>query len=367
MNGKNYRILALITDAYGSNGGISRFNRDFIAAICGSSKTKNLTVFPRIIKEDIQEELPENINYSVKGVNGKINYITNLIKSLVHDNDFDLVVCGHINLLPIAWLVSKITKSPLILIIHGIDAWQPTKSKLVNKLTLKVDKLICVSTLTVNRFCEWSGFSKEKSFILPNCVELKDFAPGEKDKRLLDQFKLHDKKVLLTFGRLDSFERKKGFDEVLDVLPVLLEKQSDLVYLIAGDGPDRQRLENKAATLGITDKVIFAGFVDEKEKAAFYRLADAFVMPSQGEGFGIVLLEAMASGIPVMASQLDGSSEALKQGELGILVNPNNLDEVKNGILQTLAKPKQIPQGLDYFSKQNFNKRVHELLESVLT
>ena len=74
----------------------------------------------------------------------------------------------------------------------------------------------------------------------------------------------------------------------------------------------------------------------------------------------------MASGIPVMASKLDGSSEALRQGKLGQLINPTNANEVKDGILQTLAKPKQIPDGLDYFSKPSFNQRVHDLLSQLL-
>jgi len=362
----NHRILALITDGYGSLGGISRFNRDLIEAICDYKATQSLTVFPRIIKEEIKEALPHKLTYHTTGTQGKIDFIVNIIKNIFIDNKYDLVICGHINLLPMAWIASKITKAPLALIIHGIDAWHPTQSSITNRLIKKVDKLICVSELTINRFCEWSSFPKEKTFILPNCVELSDFTPGNKSEMLLEKYNLHNKKILLTLGRLDSFERKKGFDEVLEILPSLLKTIPNLVYLIAGDGPDRKRLEEKSAMLDIKDQVIFTGFIDENQKAALYRLADAFVMPSQGEGFGIVLLEAMASGIPVMASKLDGSSEALRQGKLGILVNPNNLEDVKNGITETLNRPKGIPDGLDYFSKQNFKARVHELIANIL-
>jgi len=184
---------------------------------------------------------------------------------------------------------------------------------------------------------------------------------------LLDRLNLHNKKILLTLGRLDSFERKKGFDEVLDAMPELLEENKDICYVIVGDGPDKERLQNKSKSLKIEQQVIFAGMIPEQEKADFYRLADAFVMPSQGEGFGIVLLEAMASGIPSMASKLDGSSEALRQGMLGLLIDPTSKTEVKEGILQTLEKPKQIPAGLDYFSKPSFNLRVHELLAELLS
>jgi len=369
-NGTN-RILMLVTDAYGSFGGISRFNRDFITAVCTYSNNKETVVFPRLIKEKIkekiEEQLPPGLNYIEQGINGKIDFIKNLFNFIRKDKQFDLIICGHINLLPIAWLASKYLKVPLALIIHGIDAWQPTNSFLSNKLASKVDKLICVSSLTIDRFKGWSGLPEGKEYILPNCVDLSEFSPSEKPQYLLDSLNLQNKTILLTLGRLDSFERKKGFDEVLEALPALMAENEKIHYVIVGDGPDKERLQNKAKSLHVEKHVTFAGMIPEEEKADFYRLADAFVMPSQGEGFGIVLLEAMASGIPAMASKLDGSSEALRHGKLGLLIDPTNPIEVKEGILQTLTKPKKIPEGLDYFSKQSFNQRVHELLAQTLS
>ena len=79
---------------------------------------------------------------------------------------------------------------------------------------------------------------------------------------------------------------------------------------------------------GLSDRVVFAGFIPEAEKADHYRLADAYVMPGRGEGFGFVFLEAMACGIPVVGSRLDGSREALRQGDLGILVDPDRPDDI---------------------------------------
>ena len=98
------------------------------------------------------------------------------------------------------------------------------------------------------------------------------------------------------------------------MLPALAADVPDVAYLIAGDGDDRARLEKKAAALGVADRVVFAGYVPEEEKADHYRLADAFVMPGRGEGFGIVYLEALACGVPVVASSLDASREAVRDG-----------------------------------------------------
>jgi len=92
----------------------------------------------------------------------------------------------------------------------------------------------------------------------------------------------------MTFGRLAGLDRQKGFDEVLEVLTELLKSHPDLVYLIVGDGPDRQRLQAKAQALGVSAAVVFAGRIAEDEKVDHYRLADLYVMPSRGEGFGIV-------------------------------------------------------------------------------
>jgi len=172
--------------------------------------------------------------------------------------------------------------------------------------------------------------------------------------------------VLMTVGRLATEERYKGFDEVLEALPALAEKNPHVVYVICGEGPDRARLEAKAATLGVRERVRFTGFIPEAEKADYYRLADAYVMPSRGEGFGIVFLEAMACGIPVMGSQLDGSREALLDGELGVLVNPDDASEVAEGIASTLSHAKGVPERLDHFSFGRYQDRATAIVREVV-
>src|SRR5260370_40968934 len=110
---------------------------------------------------------------------------------------------------------------------------------------------------------------------------------------------------------------------MMNVFPELLGEEKNVSYLIAGDGDDKQRLEWKAASLGLNGRVVFAGRVPEAEKADHYRLADVFVMPGRQEGFGFVFLEAMASGRPVVASSLDGSRGAVLTGELAEIADPD--------------------------------------------
>ena len=93
-------------------------------------------------------------------------------------------------------------------------------------------------------------------------------------------------------------------------------------------------------------------------------MADIFAMPGRGEGFGIVYLEAMACGIPVVASKADGSRDAVRDGQLGILVDPDNPEEIVKGILDALSdNERRAPDGLDYFSFENFQRRINDLLK----
>ena len=118
---------------------------------------------------------------------------------------------------------------------------------------------------------------------------------------------------------------------------------------------------------GVGDRVVFAGFIPAAEQADHYRLADAFVMLGRGEEFGFVFLEALACGIPVVGSKRDGSREALRQGVLGVLVDPDRPDDIQAGILEALKRPRGvIPEGLNYFSFENFTKRCRRILRQVL-
>jgi glycosyltransferase involved in cell wall biosynthesis len=220
-----------------------------------------------------------------------------------------------------------------------------------------------VSQYTKERFLEWAPLRADQGRVVPDCIDLEAYSPGPKRDALLERYGLRDRTILLTLGRLSSDEQYKGHDEVLEVLPDLAEEVPDVAYLVCGDGDDRPRLERKAKRLGVADCTVFAGYVPEEEKEDHYRLADAFVMPGRGEGFGIVYLEALACGVPVVASSADASREAVRDGQLGAVVDPDDPDDVKKGILKILQEPTGVPEGLDYFSVERFRERWHEVVE----
>ena len=240
----------------------------------------------------------------------------------------------------------------------------PFRRAAVHAAARRVTMAVAVSETTRGRFLAWAPVAPDAVRVVPNTFESGAFAPGPRPDALLDRYGLHDRRVVLTFGRLAGLERRKGFDVVLEALPALADAVPDVAYVIAGWGHDRDRLEAKARALGVADRVVFTGYVPEEEKPDLYRLADCFAMPSRGEGFGIVLLEAMASGVPVVASSADASHEAVLHGDLGAIVDPGDPASVVEGIRDALGQEKGVPDGLDYFSRARFVERWHRVVDT---
>lgn len=362
---KGKRILTLLPDAYGGRGGIAKFNRDLLWSMCSAPEVDQVIAVPRHMP-DIPDGVPAKLRWDTNGVGGKGSYLRAIWLAMWDNPRTSVVLCGHINLLPLAWMAAYITRAPLWCVIHGIDAWEPNKSALVNRMLRQADGIIAVSDLTRQRFAAWSCVPEAKIRLLPNCYDPALFYPAPRNEMLVKRYSLGGKSVLLTVGRLVGHERYKGFDEVLEILPELSKSNPDLIYLIVGDGDDRARLEAKAVALGVADKVIFTGYVDEAEKTDHYRLADAYVMPSRGEGFGIVFLEAMACGVPAIGSKLDGSREALANGRLGILVDPRKPVEILDAVRTVLrtGRGERPAEGLMDFSLRRFKERAGEILDS---
>lgn len=333
------RILALHTDSFGGYGGIAAANRHFLRALCAMEMVQEVVGLPRLMPETPTDSVPALLTMRTDALGGKLNYTWALIRLLATDRAFDLVWCGHIHLVPLALIAGTLTGAPVVLHVHGIDAWTTTGKGLVDRLVPRVDHVISVSETTLERLARWSGLDPERGAVVPNTVDFDGLSPGPKPPELLDRYDLHDRYVLMTMGRLVGKERRKGFDRVLEVLPDVVDERADIAYMIVGKGPDRPRLEQKAERLGIRDHVVFTGYVPDHEKADHFRLADRFVMPSEGEGFGLVLLEALACGTPVIASTRDASREAVADGEFGVLVDPRSSSDIKEAILKTRTRP----------------------------
>ncbi|MCK5803803.1 MAG: glycosyltransferase family 4 protein [Lentisphaeria bacterium] len=360
------KILYIATDAYGGRGGIARYTQSVIDGLCayGDGDTEVVAI-PRRLPDD-PGCLPANLTYVTTGTRGRLGYFWTVLSTLIRHRPFDMVICGHILLMPFASMASRLSRCPCVLFGYGIDVWKPTSSSLKNSLAKRVDLFVTISRATVERFCAWSGHNPEKVPLLPPSIQMEDFGPGPKNPILLERYGLTDRKILMTLARLDASEQYKGFDEILEALPDLAKTFPTLSYLVVGDGDDRSRLERKARDLGVSDRVVFTGWIEDADKVAHYRLADAFAMPGSGEGFGIVYLEALACGIPVLGSTLDGSRDAVRGGELGALVDPRDRPALTRALADLLTCPTGIvPSGLSYFSEDAFRERLFNMLDSL--
>lgn len=359
------RVLALITDAFGGHGGIALYNRDLLIAMCAHRDVEQVVALPRVISHDL-EPMPDTLVYRTFSAKGTGAYFLSLLVNLPAIARANMIYCGHINLVPIAWLFGYIFRKPVVLAIYGIDAWQPTGRSLVDRLVKCIPDVISISGYTKARFIEWSKMGANRVHLLPNAIHLENYGMEGNVAAISEKYGLSGHTVLMTLGRIVSKERAKGFDEVLELLPELASEIPDLVYVIVGDGDYKPELEAKARQLGVADRVVFTGFVSEEEKPDLYRATDVYVMPSRGEGFGFVFLEAMACGVPVVASSVDGSSDAVLDGELGLMVDPDDRTALKAAILAALKMPKGIPPRLDYFSFAGFTARLHAIIDGIV-
>jgi phosphatidylinositol alpha-1,6-mannosyltransferase len=133
------RIFALVADAFGGSGGIAKFNRDLLTALCTAPGVERVVALPRL-SSATPELLPDKLEFNTSGVGGRLRYVAAVLQAAIRNRQSAIVLCGHINLLPLAFLVRKFLRPlasghppSLLLVIHGIDAWRPTRSTLVNR------------------------------------------------------------------------------------------------------------------------------------------------------------------------------------------------------------------------------------------
>jgi glycosyltransferase involved in cell wall biosynthesis len=202
------------------------------------------------------------------------------------------------------------------------------------------DKVIVTST----DYASHSNIARfaEKFEAIPIGVDDEFFHPAEKDAELLKKFNIRDEKIILFVGGLDSAHYFKGLGYLISAARKI---KNNFKIVIAGSGNLKSEYEKMAESLGIRDKVIFSGSPAREDLPKFYNLADVFVLPSidKSEAFGIVLLEAMACGAPVVASELFGVRTLVTDnGFLSEPKNADNLAEKINSVLENEDLRKQM-------------------------
>jgi phosphatidylinositol alpha-1,6-mannosyltransferase len=194
------------------------------------------------------------------------------------------------------------------------------------------------------------------------------FSPGNRDQAR-KTFGLNQEKVILTVARLDARNGYKGHDKIIRMLPSLLEQHNNrLVYLIAGVGEDQSRLETLASELGVSEATRFLGHVPARDLPDLYRAADVFAMPSTGEGFGIVYLEAMACGTRAIGLNVGGVRDVFENNDYGWCVEEADFPAT---LRQALLDPTPAPDMISRYTHNRFGQtafraRLAHILEQVV-
>lgn len=246
-------------------------------------------------------------------------------------------------LAPIGWLFSKLSGKPYIVVAHGLDVTYENRFyQAVNvSFIRKANAIIAISTATMEEVLK-RGVNAEKVSVITIGVH-DDYVTPTPNRKLLQREigkDINNRLLLLTTGRL--VKRKGVAWFVQYVLPGIVREYPNALYVIAGEGEQRHEIESWVAKMKLDDNVLMLGLVSNEQRALLYQSSDVFVMPNikvvgDMEGFGIVALEAATAALPIVASNLEGIRDAIKDGKNGRLVTSEKTDEFVTEILHLLS------------------------------
>jgi phosphatidyl-myo-inositol dimannoside synthase len=362
--------LFLTLRVFSATGGIEKVCR-LMAKGLGNLTTGTTEVYSMYdTQQDVDSKYiaPENFHGFGKR---KISFVLAAFK---RGCSSDVVFLSHINLLSIGFLIKLFSPTTkLVLFAHGIEVWSPL-SILRKYMLSKCDRVLAVSSFTKQTIQAVNHYPQEKITVFNNCLDpyLTKHTSAGKDPALLKKLGLNNTDlILLTLTRLSSKELYKGYDHVLFSVKALKEKYPEIKYLIVGkfDDKEKQRLDKIISSLSIGNNVVFTGFIPDETLAAHFSLADLYVMPSKKEGFGIVFIEAMFYGLPVIAGNMDGSVDALLNGRLGLLVSPDDQQEINNAIEKVItSRELYLPDNkllMEHFSFEKYQDKIKNILSSL--
>ncbi|SOD18668.1 Glycosyltransferase involved in cell wall bisynthesis [Pedobacter xixiisoli] len=339
MLARNKNILFLNLYAFSLTGGVEKVSKNFIYTLRQLFSEKEWASYSMYDKTaDVDGRYTSNSTYRTFG-GAKISFIlTSFWKGLSSPT----LILSHINLLLVAKLISFVKpKHRFILFAHGIEVWDQLPKWKVDFIRNKVE-VWAVSNYTRDRMVNQHHLKQNQLKVLNNSLSpfLNFPTLFEKPKQLTEKYGLDIKNpILYTLSRLSAAEKYKGYDTVIIALAELKKKGHHFTYLLAGkaDETEKLRITQLVNTLNLTENVKLLGYLSDDELSAHFLLSDIFIMPSKGEGFGIVFIEAAAHGCQIIGGNTDGSTDALLNGKLGQMVNPNSEVEIINAIQTALA------------------------------
>lgn len=285
------------------------------------------------------------------------------LKELLNKYNIDILHCHDYKANFIGFITSKPRKVKLITTLHG---WTKAEARVkfyecIDSFIMKhFEQVISVSDKIRGSLLK-KGFSSKKIIVIHNGVETDYFGKKvvgvEYKKRIGIEGNFN---VIGTVGRLSA---EKGQKYLIEAVSEIVKHSPNTVFLIVGDGPFKKLLKDTVISLGLERHIIFTGSFPREEMKNIYSLMDIFILPSLTEGFGLALVEAMAMGIPVIATNVGGIPEIIEHGKTGYLVPPADAKAISKAIIDLLSdKTKSELMGK---AGQNFAKQEFSIYKSV--
>ena len=250
------------------------------------------------------------------------------------------------------WLVTYAAKSlkqsfnlPMVATIHATEAGRNSgihddTQRYINDtewlLTYEATEVIVNSNYMKGHVQGLFGLPFDKISVIPNGINLNNFTGIDRDYDFRRRFAMDNEKIILYVGRLVY---EKGVQHLISAMPKILENYHDSKLVIAGKGGMIDELKSQVESMGLSNKVYFTGYLNQKEVQKMYKCADVAVFPSTYEPFGIVALEAMLAGIPTVVSDIGGLNEIVEHGVNGMKSYTGNPNSIADSVLSLLFDP----------------------------
>ncbi|MGC1272186.1 MAG: glycosyltransferase family 4 protein [Planctomycetaceae bacterium] len=277
----------------------------------------------------------------------------------------------HLALAPVA-LPLVMRGAKLSVFLHGIEAWRRVRRG--EGIALRRSRLLIANSEHTARGFKAANpeFAKREVIVCPLGSETAATQPPATESPSIGRSAEGTQSIALIVGRMSAEERYKGHDLLIELWPTIVNRVPDAMLVVVGDGDDRARLEAKAHASRASRQIQFRGRVSDEELRTLYRDCDFFVMPSRGEGFGLVFLEAMRAGKACLGG-IGAASEVIEHGVTGYVVDPADAEAVGEAISRLFTNRDETERmgraGAERFADQftagHFRSRLRDILETL--
>jgi phosphatidylinositol alpha-1,6-mannosyltransferase len=250
------------------------------------------------------------------------------------------VFFSHIGLMRAQKGIPFTFRRPYGVFLHGVEAWKrlsPTDRSMLRGASLRLANTQHTAARVMAANPEIGVVASCPLALTTEIASAPMIAGSELPPALADR----TAQIVLMVGGLRGDQAYKGHDQVIQAWPAVIDAVPNSRLVIVGDGDDRPRLERLARESGAGDRIAFTGFASDALLATAYARASLFVMPSRGEGFGLVYVEAMARGVPCIGSLHDAAGDVIVDGKTGLLVDQGNIGSIADAIVSLLRNPER--------------------------